>query len=79
MDELHRSQNDGTLAHSEVIVGTPDVDLVLDVGCVSDGELGGEPVDVVEVSVRPGGGSEEEVMEERIGERRSALDSEGER
>jgi len=55
---LHGLDDDRTLAHSQVVVRTPDGDLVGSLSGVSDGELGCQSVDVVEVSVGPEEGRE---------------------
>lgn len=49
---LHRFKNDGVITHPEVVICAPDFDLVLWIASVSDGELCGKTVDVVEVAVR---------------------------
>jgi len=50
---LHGIEYNGVLAHPEVIVRTPDIDLVLGVCGVSYWEPAGKAIDVVKVSVRP--------------------------
>lgn len=48
---LHSFKDDGIVAHTEVIVGAPNLDFVLGIGGVSNREFASEPVDVVEVAV----------------------------
>ena len=48
---LHALEDDGVLAHSKVVVGAPDVNLLLGGSRVSDGKLCSKAVDVVEVAV----------------------------
>jgi hypothetical protein len=48
---LHSFKDDWIVAHTEIIVGAPDLDLFLDVASVGNGELCGKSVNVVEVTV----------------------------
>ena len=49
---LHGLKHNRVVTHAEVVVGTPNFDLILAVTGVGDGELVGETVNVVEVTVR---------------------------
>lgn len=51
---LHGVENDRVSAHTEVVVGTPNIHLILCVGRVRDWELCRQSINVVEVPVRPG-------------------------
>jgi hypothetical protein len=48
---LHGAEHHWVLAHSEVIVRAPDIDFILGIGGMRHGELGGESIDIIEVSV----------------------------
>lgn len=48
---LHGLENNRIFAHTEVVVGAPHIDLLFDIACMSDRELGSETVDVVEIAV----------------------------
>ena len=50
----HGVENDRVLAHTEVVVGAPDIHLIRGVGRMSDSELASQAVDVVEVPVGSG-------------------------
>ena len=52
VDSLHGVQDNWVPAHSKVIVCTPNIDFILGIGSMSYRELGGQSIDVVEVSVR---------------------------
>lgn len=51
-DSLHGIQDHSVLAHTQVIVTTPNVHLILGVPRVRHRELGSQPIDVVKVTVR---------------------------
>jgi hypothetical protein len=51
-DSLHGVEDNWVPAHSEVIVRAPDIDFILGIGSVGHRELGGQSIDVVEVSIR---------------------------
>lgn len=50
---LHSPNNDGVSTHTQIIIRTPNIYLILGVCSVCNRELGSKPVDVVEVAIRP--------------------------
>lgn len=50
---LHSPNNDGVSTHTQIIIRTPNIYLVLGVCSVSNRELGSKPIDVVEVAIGP--------------------------
>lgn len=51
-DVLHGLEDNGVVAHTQIVIRTPYLHLGLGVSGVGDREFGGETVDVVEVTVR---------------------------
>lgn len=50
-DVLHSVEDNRILAHPQIVIAAPNIDLFLDRPGVRDGELGCEAVDVVEVAI----------------------------
>jgi len=48
---LHGLEDNRIVAHTEVIISAPNLDLIFDVAGVGNGELGGKAVDIIEVAV----------------------------